>query len=69
MDQQKPLFVGQILLFVLLLSFGVSLCNAGCTHPVYCTGPLLDAVQRAQIFNDSKTFVDMPMKYLYNLFF
>ncbi|KAL1494377.1 hypothetical protein ABEB36_009985 [Hypothenemus hampei] len=30
-----------------------------CSSPVYCQGPLLDTVQRAQIFNDSKTFVDM----------
>ena len=29
---------------------------------VYCEGPLLNAVQLAQLFNDSKTFVDMPMK-------
>jgi len=35
----------------------------GCTHPIYCTGPILNMVQMAQIFNDSKTFVDMPMKY------
>lgn len=54
---------------VILLSFVASLCNAaGCIHPVYCTGPLLDTVQRAKIFNDSKTFVDMPMKYLYSIF-
>eukprot|EP00928_Gymnodinium_smaydae_P048388 TRINITY_DN32344_c0_g1_i1.p1 TRINITY_DN32344_c0_g1~~TRINITY_DN32344_c0_g1_i1.p1 ORF type:complete len:708 (+),score=151.23 TRINITY_DN32344_c0_g1_i1:75-2126(+) len=29
---------------------------------VYCEGPLLDAVQKARIFSDSKTFVDMPLK-------
>mmetsp|Transcript_31898 Transcript_31898/g.77730 ORF Transcript_31898/g.77730 Transcript_31898/m.77730 type:complete len:584 (-) Transcript_31898:153-1904(-) len=28
---------------------------------VYCQGEILDAVQRLKIFNDSKTFVDMPM--------
>lgn len=28
---------------------------------VYCRGPVLEAVQLAGIFNDSKTFVDMPM--------
>lgn len=44
----------------LLISFVV--CDS-CTHPVYCVGPVLNAVQRAQIFNDSKTFVDMPMIY------
>ena len=30
---------------------------------IYCEGPVLQAVQLAQIYNDSKTFVDMPMKY------
>jgi alpha,alpha-trehalase len=30
---------------------------------VFCRGPLLDAVQRAHIFPDSKHFVDMPMLY------
>lgn len=29
---------------------------------VYCHGPLLEAVQSARLFPDSKTFVDMPMK-------
>mmetsp|Transcript_62251 Transcript_62251/g.131588 ORF Transcript_62251/g.131588 Transcript_62251/m.131588 type:complete len:605 (+) Transcript_62251:124-1938(+) len=29
---------------------------------VYCRGPLLDAVQRARIFDDAKHFVDMPMR-------
>mmetsp|Transcript_56021 Transcript_56021/g.126007 ORF Transcript_56021/g.126007 Transcript_56021/m.126007 type:complete len:561 (+) Transcript_56021:67-1749(+) len=29
---------------------------------VFCSGPLLDAVQRARVFKDSKTFVDMPLK-------
>lgn len=30
---------------------------------VFCQGPLLDAVQRAHLFPDSKDFVDMPMVY------
>jgi alpha,alpha-trehalase len=30
---------------------------------VFCQGPLLDAVQRAHLFDDSKHFVDMPMVY------
>ncbi len=30
--------------------------------PVYCYGDLLDAVQRSNIFPDSKTFVDRPLK-------
>ncbi len=28
---------------------------------VFCAGPLLEAVQLAGLFNDSKTFVDMPL--------
>lgn len=29
---------------------------------IYCTGTLLDAVQRGHLFKDCKTFVDMPLK-------
>jgi alpha,alpha-trehalase len=28
---------------------------------VYCSGPILEGVQMAQLFDDSKTFVDMPL--------
>ncbi|KAJ3181171.1 hypothetical protein HDU87_001300 [Geranomyces variabilis] len=48
--------------FALLL--GAATASAQATHtcnsPLYCPGPILDAVQRAAIFNDSKTFVDKP---------
>jgi hypothetical protein len=37
----------------------LSYVEAACS--VYCSGPLLAAVQLSGIFNDSKTFVDMPM--------
>lgn len=30
---------------------------------IYCSGDLLDAVQLSGIFEDSKEFVDMPMRY------
>jgi hypothetical protein len=30
---------------------------------VLCSGPLLDAVQMRPLFNDSKTFVDMPLRF------
>ena len=33
-----------------------------CNSPIYCHGPLLDAVQRSGLFGDSKRFVDMPTK-------
>lgn len=29
---------------------------------IYCSGSLLEAVQKASLFNDCKTFVDMPLK-------
>lgn len=29
---------------------------------IFCEGPLLEAIQTARIFADSKTFVDMPMR-------
>lgn len=29
---------------------------------VYCYGPLLETVQRANLYNDSKIFVDKPMR-------
>ena len=35
---------------------------SGTAWEVYCDGPLLEAVQSARLFPDSKTFVDMPMK-------
>lgn len=33
-----------------------------CTSQIYCQGNLLKIVQLAEIFNDSKTFVDMSQK-------
>ena len=30
---------------------------------VYCEGEILSTIQMAKLFNDSKTFVDMPMKF------
>ncbi|CAG8703298.1 38655_t:CDS:2, partial [Gigaspora margarita] len=41
------------------VSFGVKL---SCDSPIYCYGPILEKIQLASIFNDSKTFVDMPTK-------
>lgn len=36
---------------------------AGCNSPIFCTGELLEKVQLAGIFHDSKTFVDLKLKY------
>nr|XP_020650481.1 trehalase [Pogona vitticeps] len=33
-----------------------------CDSQIYCTGPLLQQVQQAQLFEDDKHFVDMPLK-------
>ncbi|XP_045507569.1 trehalase-like isoform X2 [Colias croceus] len=33
-----------------------------CDSMIYCHGPLLDTVQMAGLYNDSKTFVDMKIK-------
>ncbi|KAJ3265029.1 hypothetical protein HK104_006353, partial [Borealophlyctis nickersoniae] len=33
---------------------------AKCDSPIYCPGPLLDRIQRAKLYPDSKTFVDKP---------
>ncbi|KAI8866956.1 glycoside hydrolase [Ramicandelaber brevisporus] len=39
----------------------VTTANASCTSQIYCNGaPILDRIQRARIFPDSKTFVDRP---------
>jgi alpha,alpha-trehalase len=35
--------------------------SRACT--IYCEGPVLQTIQLSQIYNDSKTFVDMPMIY------
>ncbi|XP_064650981.1 trehalase-like [Lineus longissimus] len=45
------------------LSIGQHLKDSpACDRPVYCDGPLLEAMQAAHFFNDSKTFVDLNMK-------
>ncbi|KAI8343199.1 trehalase [Chlamydoabsidia padenii] len=36
--------------------------TTSCSSPIYCEGPLLKTVQLARLFDDSKTFVDMPTK-------
>ncbi|KAI8086001.1 trehalase, partial [Halteromyces radiatus] len=53
-------------LLLILLVYAVDLNHADdftpltCNSPIYCEGPLLKTVQLAKLFNDSKTFVDMP---------
>ncbi|XP_052753073.1 trehalase-like isoform X1 [Galleria mellonella] len=38
-----------------------------CDSLIYCHGPLLDTVQMAGLYNDSKTFVDMKIKFSPNI--
>ncbi|KAI8325782.1 Six-hairpin glycosidase [Martensiomyces pterosporus] len=33
-----------------------------CNHPIYCDGPILKSVQLAGVFDEDKTFVDMPTR-------
>ncbi|ORX96141.1 glycoside hydrolase [Basidiobolus meristosporus CBS 931.73] len=45
----------------LLFSSEILSTNAvGCDSPIYCPGPLLDRIQKAKLYPDSKTFVDQP---------
>jgi hypothetical protein len=50
---------------VLFASLGIFFLGQACAEslycdsPIYCEGPLLKTVQLAQLFPDSKTFVDM----------
>lgn len=34
-----------------------------CDSPFWGKGEILDKVQKARIYNDSKIFVDLPLKY------
>lgn len=37
-----------------------------CKHPVFCQGEILHAISLARLNNDSKLFVDLPLKYNVN---
>ena len=39
-----------------------SIMTLTCDSPIYCSGDLLHTVQLAEIYSDSKTFVDMVSK-------
>jgi hypothetical protein len=39
---------------------------APCDSPIYCHGDILEQVELAQPFSDSKTFVDMYVVVLFN---
>ncbi|KAJ8912204.1 hypothetical protein NQ315_003808 [Exocentrus adspersus] len=48
-----------LVLVIILSHQGHAATLQSCDSLVYCQGELLDTVQRAEIFEDSKTFVDM----------
>ena len=52
-------------LLILLAAAGLAAADlpTSCERPVYCDSDLLHHVQMARLYNDSKTFVDMQMKY------
>lgn len=56
--------IGVCALFVMLGAVvgDRSLLPPTCNSLIYCHGPLLDTVQMAGLYNDSKTFVDMKIK-------
>jgi len=58
MGQQIPITS----ICVLVLASLVMGCQC-CTHPIFCEGEVLRSVQLSGIFSDSKTFVDMPLRY------
>ena len=40
--------------------------NPPCAHPIYCIGgpgTILHTVEMSKVYNDSKTFVDKPLKH------
>ncbi|CAH1404306.1 unnamed protein product [Nezara viridula] len=53
------------MIFILLFSVVAVVQGAPdpCPSEIYCHGPLLHTIQMASIFKDSKTFVDMKMKW------
>ncbi|KAJ2438831.1 hypothetical protein IWW46_004712 [Coemansia sp. RSA 2440] len=36
--------------------------QALCDHPIYCNGPILDTVMSSGVFDEDKSFVDMPTR-------
>lgn len=56
-----------LVLAIITIGFTVvqvaSQSNPSCNSQIFCQGLLLHTVQMAKVFNDSKTFVDMKLKY------
>ena len=54
-----------ILAAVLSLGTGEAAYIQACNEGYFCGGDVLHKIQMSQLFNDSKTFVDMPLKVNY----
>ncbi|KAI8333609.1 trehalase [Chlamydoabsidia padenii] len=55
--------INQLIFFVsigIIFLVQVSAESLYCDSPIYCESPVLKTIQLAKLFNDSKTFVDMP---------
>ncbi|CAD0206292.1 unnamed protein product [Chrysodeixis includens] len=56
-----------VALFAMAAAVDRSKLPPTCDSVIYCHGPLLDTVQMAGLYNDSKTFVDMKLKLSANI--
>lgn len=50
------------IIFLILISGLFQISNHLCTHPVFCSDAILKAISESNLFPDSKTFVDLPLK-------
>lgn len=46
----------------LLLILSLTVTYQQCTHQIFCSEPILKAIAKANLFEDSKTFVDLVLK-------
>lgn len=49
-----------LLLLILLLT--LNLASSQCNHPIFCFEPILQTIAQSNIFQDSKSFVDLTLK-------
>ncbi|XP_072049491.1 trehalase-like [Amphiura filiformis] len=69
--RSTPLLMGTCTTLGILVSLTLTVSVRGqelsdalpCDSKIFCDGPLLEAAQNAYIYNDSKTFVDLHLKY------
>lgn len=46
----------------LVLLMTLTVTYQQCTHQIFCSEPILKAIAKANLFDDSKTFVDLVLK-------